>query len=82
MGTRFVASAESSNHPGYKERIVSAKGEDIVETTLYDIGWPDAPHCVIRNSTYAKWEAAGNPAQGARPGEGDLISRFPTSLSA
>jgi hypothetical protein len=35
---RFVVSAESANHPGCKERIVSAKGEDIVETTLLGTG--------------------------------------------
>jgi nitronate monooxygenase len=44
MGTRFVASAESANHPGHQERIVSAKGNDVVETILYDVVWPDASH--------------------------------------
>ena len=78
MGTRFVASQESANHPSYKESIVEATGDDIVETSLFDIGWSDAPHRVVRNSTYAAWEAAGAPASGKRPGEGEIIARFPS----
>jgi nitronate monooxygenase len=77
MGTRFVASAESGNHPGYKRRITEASFDDLVETTLFDGGWPDSPHRVIRNSTMARWEAAGSPAPGARPGEGERIGSFP-----
>jgi nitronate monooxygenase len=77
MGTRFVASAESGNHPGYKRRITEASFDDLVETTLFDGGWADSPHRVIRNSTMARWEAAGSPAPGARPGEGERIGSFP-----
>ena len=78
MGTRFVASQESASHPGYKETIVAATGDDIVETSLFDIGWSDAPHRVVRNSTYATWDAAGAPASGKRPGEGEIIAHFPS----
>jgi nitronate monooxygenase len=77
MGTRFVASVESGNHPGYKQRITKAGFADVVETTLFDGGWPESPHRVIRNSTYARWEGAGRPAPGARPGEGEQIGTFP-----
>jgi len=35
MGTRFVASAESGNHPDYKAKITEAKFSDLVETTLF-----------------------------------------------
>jgi nitronate monooxygenase len=77
MGTRFVASRESANHPGYKERIVAARATDLVETELFDPVGQECPHRVIRNSTYAGWEAAGRPATGQRPGESDRISRFP-----
>jgi hypothetical protein len=31
---------------------------------LFDIGWPKAPHRVLRNNTVANWEAAGRPATG------------------
>jgi nitronate monooxygenase len=74
MGTRFVASKESANHRGYKERVVTARATDLVETVLFD---EKSPHQVIRNSTYSKWEDAGRPPNGQRPGEGETISRFP-----
>jgi nitronate monooxygenase len=77
MGTRFVASAESGNHPSYKQKITEAKFSDLVETTLFDGGWPECPHRVIRNSTLTRWEKAGRPASGARPGEGERIGTFP-----
>jgi len=77
MGTRFVATKESGNHPDYKERIVKATLADLVETTLFDGGWPDSPHRVVRNSTVAKWEAMGRPKPGHRPGEGEQIGVLP-----
>lgn len=77
MGTRFVASVESGNHPGYKEKIANAGLANLVETTLFDGGWPDSPHRVIRNSTFEQWEMAGRPPSGSRPGEGEKIGTFP-----
>ena len=77
MGTRFVASQESANHRGYKERVVAARATDLVETEIFDAGWRESPHRVMRNSTYSRWEDAGCPPNGQRPGEGDQISRFP-----
>ena len=75
VGTRFVASSESSAHPDYKRRILEATARDTVLTDLFDIGWPDAPHRVLRNSTVRDWEAAGRPSSGQRPGEGESIAR-------
>ena len=77
MGTRFVASKESGNHPGHKQKIAKANFADLVETKLFDGGWPDSPHRVIRNSTLAHWEEAGCAAPGARPGEGERIGTLP-----
>lgn len=77
LGTRFVASAESGNHPGHKRRIAKAIFADLVETTLFDGGWPDSPHRVLRNTTLDAWQAAGCPSPGARPGEGERIGVFP-----
>lgn len=77
MGTRFVASKESANHRGYKERVVAARATDLAETELFDPVGQECPHRVIRNSTFSKWEEAGRPATGQRPGEGDRISHFP-----
>jgi nitronate monooxygenase len=77
MGTRFVATEESLAHPGFKERIARATEDDTVYTTLFDGGWPGAPHRVLRNSTVDAWERAGRPPRGSRPGEDDVIGRLP-----
>jgi NAD(P)H-dependent flavin oxidoreductase YrpB (nitropropane dioxygenase family) len=76
MGTRFVASFESCAHPAYKEAIVTASQVETVYTdNLFDRGWPNAPHRVLRNSTYERWRAAGSPPSGNRPGEADVVAR-------
>ena len=78
MGTRFIASVESCAHPEYKAAIVSARQMDTVHVgNLFDRGWPDAPHRVLRNSTYERWLAAGSPPRGNRPGEADVVARRP-----
>src|SRR5215470_6208942 len=73
MGTRFLCSTEASATRAYKERVVRSPAEDTVYTTLFDLGWPDAPHRVLRNTAFAEWEAAGRPASGQRPGEGTIV---------
>jgi nitronate monooxygenase len=80
MGTRFIASIESGNHQGHKQKIVEATFADIVETTLFDGGWPNSPHRVIRNSTLTRWEEAGCVSPGSRPGEGEQIGTFPEGM--
>jgi nitronate monooxygenase len=80
LGTRFVASEEARAHRAYKERLVKSTAEDTVYTEdLFDIGWPNAPHRVIRNKVVEEWEEAGRPPPGERPGEGTTIGlyRFP-----
>jgi nitronate monooxygenase len=76
MGTRFVASTECEAHPIYKAALVRAEGSETVLTELFDIGWP-SPHRVLRNSTFERWDAAGRPPSGSRPGEGDQVARSP-----
>ena len=73
MGTRFLASQEAFVPHGYKARIVKSTAEDTVYTRLFDIGWPDAPHRVLRNKAVVEWEAAGRPPSGQRPGENTSI---------
>ena len=73
MGTRFLASEEAFVPRGYKARIVKSTAEDTVYTRLFDIGWPDAPHRVLRNKAVVEWEAAGRPPSGQRPGENTPI---------
>ncbi|HLY49794.1 MAG TPA: nitronate monooxygenase [Solirubrobacteraceae bacterium] len=74
LGTRFVVSEEAPFTPEYKERVIAASETEAIYTTLFDVGWPNAPHRVLPNSTVAAWEAAGRPESGARPGEGEIIA--------
>jgi nitronate monooxygenase len=73
IGTRFVASQEAWMHPAYKQRVVDACETDTVYSSLFDGGWPNAPHRTLRNSTIERWQEAGSPPSGMRPGEGDVI---------
>jgi NAD(P)H-dependent flavin oxidoreductase YrpB (nitropropane dioxygenase family) len=76
IGTRFLASNEVEIHPEYQAKLLSASENDTVHLEfLFDVGWPAAPHRVLRNGTVDEWEAAGRPESGARPGEGDVIAR-------
>ncbi len=77
MGTRFVASEEAQVTQEYKERVVHSQAEDTVYTLLFDVGWPNAAHRVLRNKAIEEWEAAGRPASGQRPGEGSVIGSMP-----
>jgi nitronate monooxygenase len=79
LGTRFVASEEAWIHPAYKRSIVESTAEDTYYGELFDVGWPDAPHRVLRRKTFEEWDAAGRPSSGERPGEGTAIGtlRFP-----
>ena len=75
IGTRFLASEEVAIHPEYQQRLLAATENDTTHLDdLFDVGWPNAPHRVLRNSTVANWEAAGRPPSGKRPGEGEVIA--------
>ena len=76
MGTRFVCSEEAALARAYKQRVVSGRAEDTVHTGLFDVGWPDAAHRVLRNATTEEWEAAGRPPSGQRPGEGTIVGHY------
>src|SRR4051794_6622524 len=71
VGTRFLAASEAGIHPDYRRRILAAGEADTFYGTLFDRGWPDAPHRTLRNSTVEAWEQAGRPPSGSRPGEAD-----------
>jgi nitronate monooxygenase len=75
MGTRFLATPEADVHPDWAARLVAASAADTVLTGLFDGGWPDAPHRILRNSTYWTWDQAGRPPAGSRPGEGEVVAR-------
>jgi nitronate monooxygenase len=76
IGTRFLLSPEATVHPYYQERLRNADEASTVHLdNLFDGGWPDAPHRVLRNSTVEQWERAGRPPTGNRPGEGEVVAR-------
>ncbi len=58
VGTRFLAATESAAHPDYIDRLVGANADDTVLTTAFGIGWPDAPHRLLRSCLEAT-EALG-----------------------
>jgi nitronate monooxygenase len=77
LGTRFVATRESFAHQVYKDALLHANKDDTVLTVCFDGGWSNAPHRVLRNGTFTRWDAAGCPPAGKRPGEGDVVATMP-----
>lgn len=75
MGTRFVASVEAPAHAGWRSRVLAARETDTYYSSVFDGGWPNAPHRVLRNQTIEAWLAAGSPPAGERPGEGEVLAR-------
>jgi nitronate monooxygenase len=73
IGTRFLGATEADLHPLYRARVLAASASDTFYSPLFDGGWPDAPGRVLGNTTVGAWQAAGRPAPGARPGEGETI---------
>ena len=55
VGTRLVAAEETGAHPAYLGALIAATAEDTVYTEAFSVGWPDAPHRVLRSCV----EAAG-----------------------
>jgi nitronate monooxygenase len=76
VGTRLLLARECKSHPAYRERLLAARETDTVHTTLFDGGWPDAPLRCLRNETLEAWIAAGRPAPGARPNEGEVVAHY------
>ncbi len=74
IGTRFLLATEAHVHPAYQAAIRLAAETDTVYGVVFDGGWTDAPQRMLRNSTVRRWEAAGQPPPGARPGEGELVA--------
>jgi nitronate monooxygenase len=77
LGTRFVATRESLYHQVYKDALLRANKGDTVLTVCFEGGWPNTPLRVLRNGTFIRWEAAGCPPAGKRPGEGDVLATRP-----
>jgi nitronate monooxygenase len=69
VGTRLVATRESAAHPDYVEALLRAGRGSTVLTTAFGVGWPDAPHRVLRScidaATALDSDVAGASGQGA-----------------
>jgi len=76
VGTRFLLSEEAVIHTVYQQKLLQAAETDAVYSTLFDIGWPNSPHRSLRNDTIEQWEAAGNPPNGHRPNENEVIGAY------
>ncbi len=77
IGTRFLLAREANVHPQWRRRIQAASETGTAYTTLFDRGWPNAPHRTLRNSTVRAWERAGRPRAPHRPGERDVVALAP-----
>ena len=49
VGTRFVTAQESAAHPQYVDALLKASEADTVLTEAYSVGWPNAPHRVLKS---------------------------------
>src|SRR6201996_8039772 len=77
LGTRFLLADEMPIHEEYRRRLIAANETDAEwYRNLYEVGWPDTSHRAIHNSTAAMWEAAGRPAPGSRPREGEVLAHL------
>ncbi len=77
VGTRFLLAEEAPAHPEYRRRLIGAAETDAEwYANLYDVGWPNAPHRALRNSTAEAWKSAGQPPSPARPGEGEAVAQL------
>ena len=53
VGTRFLAVEEAEAHPDYVKALIAAEAQDTVYTDAFSVGWPNAPHRVLRSSLEA-----------------------------
>ncbi|UCH48878.1 MAG: nitronate monooxygenase [Betaproteobacteria bacterium] len=78
LGTRFVATQESRAHLEYKKALLEARdGSQTALSVCFVDGWANATARSLRNDTFVRWEAAGCPTAGKRPGEGDVLATKP-----
>ena len=78
LGTRFLMYIVAGLDPVYQQLIKNASENDTYYAEkLFNIGWDDAPHRVLNNSTVVGWLSAGKPDAGQRPGEDEIIAYYP-----
>ena len=62
VGTRFVVAEEADAHPLYVEMLIAASRQDTVLTECFGMGWPNAPHRVLRSAVKAAEQLDGAAA--------------------
>jgi NAD(P)H-dependent flavin oxidoreductase YrpB (nitropropane dioxygenase family) len=72
LGTRMLAASEADVHPRYRELLFAARAEDTVLTEAFSVGWPDAPHRVLR-SALAAAQALRHDVAGTLPTAGGPV---------
>jgi len=74
VGTRFLAAQEAETHPTYVSALIAARPQDTVYTEAFWVGWPDAPHRVLRSCLQT-----ADAFEGEIVGEGETETgeRFP-----
>jgi nitronate monooxygenase len=70
IGTRFVAAAEADAHPTYVQLLIAASRDETILTEAFSIGWPNAPHRVLRSAVEAASLFDGSTV--ARLGDRDI----------
>jgi len=63
VGTRFLVAEEAGTHPAYVEMLLAASGQDTILTESFGVGWPGAPHRVLRSAVEAA-ERLDRPVSG------------------
>jgi NAD(P)H-dependent flavin oxidoreductase YrpB (nitropropane dioxygenase family) len=53
VGTRLLATVEADVHPAYADALLQADAADTVVTDAFSMGWPSAPHRVLRSCVVA-----------------------------
>jgi NAD(P)H-dependent flavin oxidoreductase YrpB (nitropropane dioxygenase family) len=78
VGTRFVATEESTAHADYIGALLDApSGDSTVLTTAFGVGWPDAPHRVLASALVAAEQLDGEVVGHVNgPGGPSPIPRF------
>ena len=66
IGTRFVAAEEAGVHPVYTDALIAARAEDSVYGRTFHVGWPEAPHAVLRSAVEA-----------VQASDGDIVAKVP-----
>lgn len=57
IGTVLLAAAEADVHPRYMAALAAASADDTVITETFAMGWPEAPHRVLRSCVDASGAA-------------------------